>query len=433
MACRMHGVELFAPSPLRPYMPAAVFLPHMETAEVCFDIDLRCIDDGIFTFFVRCTIEHTIDFQRYVHLTAKAARSMLESLKRSPEKHDVAMLHIPHPVQALFLGHRRTSALVLRLLQFAFDTPRMLADPILHDWLGLDAAERDAVVEIAFHMHVWRQRHARVHHKAMRQVRAVVHAMHVRDWKYAAMISRLCRHDHQCTQPMRLPLVVYDHDMEFQITGAHAMTRPSSSSSSSSSQLVLGPGGKQYFTLRTPAAEPHNVSLVDATNTSLVQVHTIQPCANDGRPRVALRRIVPTCSLHPRPSSPSSMVPQTHLETILVASRDPTSTGCIRFDPPPAAADGMISGLVFGLHQVRAQRYHTWHGHGYELVATDMASGFTFYMGAVIPSSCSPKRRFPFRDDDKDGSYSLMVYPGHDLLVVLAMAVALAQLVGHDD
>ncbi|CAK4695087.1 unnamed protein product [Aphanomyces euteiches] len=220
----LNGVEWYVPLPARPYLPPAVFLPPLVDSKpsIRFVIALRCIDDGIFTYFVECVHINNdgggggvFSFARYLHLTVKLARHLLDSLRASPEHHELAHLHIPHPYQVWLVGRKRAAVLVLELLRYAFDTPRILADPILHDCLDLKLMERQTLLELAFQMHVSRQRLAQVRHKAMRQMRTVVHAMHIHDWEYASVAARLMelRHMYDCSQPLRLPLVIFDHDM----------------------------------------------------------------------------------------------------------------------------------------------------------------------------------------------------------------------------
>ncbi|ETV91926.1 hypothetical protein H310_13713 [Aphanomyces invadans] len=240
MACQMmaRGVELFTPPPVRAYVPTAVHISHVDTKPIRFSIHLRCVDDGIFTYFVQC---NQFPFRKYLHLTIKMARELLRRLQASPEKHDVGHLQLPHPILArLLVGRRDTAHLVHGFLQVVFDSPRILADPVLHDAFGLTASEADTLLEITFLMQVWRQRDAHHRHKALRRVRCIVHEMQRHDWEYATMICRFLHHQQacDCNHPLRLPLLVYDHDMEFHVGLPHHTSRIHRPGH------VVGPGGK---------------------------------------------------------------------------------------------------------------------------------------------------------------------------------------------
>ncbi|CAK4635771.1 unnamed protein product [Aphanomyces euteiches] len=423
-SCRMglNGVEWYVPLPARPYLPPAVFLPPLVDSKpsIRFVIALRCIDDGIFTYFVECVHINNdgggggvFSFARYLHLTVKLARHLLDSLRASPEHHELAHLHIPHPYQVWLVGRKRAAVLVLELLRYAFDTPRILADPILHDCLDLKLMERQTLLELAFQMHVSRQRLAQVRHKAMRQMRTVVHAMHIHDWEYASVAARLMelRHMYDCSQPLRLPLVIFDHDMEF-----HILLPQKSRGIGSGSGHVVGPGGKLYYVVRD------NWTLVDAT--SGIVVASIVT-ASQG---LVVRRAVPCCMTHVGTMSRD----QSSLQDVLLAMRCANDSSDVSTVQLTACQGHLSSGLVLGLSnfQLRKRRHHsrpisTSPLQEMEWIGVD-AQGLTYSIGTFKPStSIDPLTGAP---PSSSRHYTYVVCPGHDLVLSLATSLAIAQL-----
>ncbi|RHY13651.1 hypothetical protein DYB25_009724 [Aphanomyces astaci] len=363
MACQLmsRGMEIFTPLPLRTFVPTAVHIPHMETKPIRFCIALRCVDDGIFTFLVHC---EQFAFRKYLHLTIKMARALLHRLQASPEKHDVGHLHLPHPIYArLLVGRRDTAQLVLRLLEIVFDSPRILADPILHDAFGLSVPEADTLLEITFLMQVWRQREAQIRHKALRRVRAIVHEMHRHDWEYASMMSRLLhlRQACDCNHPLRLPLLVYGHDM-------------------------VG-----YYFL------PRFNDTIDIRSIML-SCQTMLFVSTDL-----------DMSLDPVENGTSTSTPfLSPLVHVLTATRDKTS---IAFEQVA------LPGLAYGLTDLRAT-YMTQEHHEFIITAVD-TTDFTFFLGSGTAAA---------RRHGAPATYSFVVHPGHDNVLVIAMSIALTLL-----
>ncbi|RHY70097.1 hypothetical protein DYB34_010358 [Aphanomyces astaci] len=383
MACQLmsRGMEIFTPLPLRTFVPTAVHIPHMETKPIRFCIALRCVDDGIFTFLVHC---EQFAFRKYLHLTIKMARALLHRLQASPEKHDVGHLHLPHPIYArLLVGRRDTAQLVLRLLEIVFDSPRILADPILHDAFGLSVPEADTLLEITFLMQVWRQREAQIRHKALRRVRAIVHEMHRHDWEYASMMSRLLhlRQACDCNHPLRLPLLVYGHDMVGYYFLLDIMTQLTLGVSCCLAKLCFSDNGGM-------------VLLDPSGGIPLASIHL----DGDG---VRIHRAVPTCTTH-------RDVAESPLVHVLTATRDKTS---IAFEQVA------LPGLAFGLTDLRAT-YMTQEHHEFIITAVD-TTDFTFFLGSGTAAA---------RRHGTPTTYSFVVHPGHDNVLVIAMSIALTLL-----
>ncbi|KDO28460.1 hypothetical protein SPRG_06699 [Saprolegnia parasitica CBS 223.65] len=394
--CRLlrQGLELFVPPHPAQLTPTAVFLPTVEDERVCFDIGLRCVEKGVFTFCLECDRAGS-RFKKFLHLSLASARALLASLQAPPAYEEVAAVAIPHPILGALLGWRRSAREVLRFLLRLFDTPRILVDPRLHVGLRLGADEANGVCEIACQMHLWRTRANHVRQRAIYEARAIVQAVYCHDWERAVLTAKVLARSSSrssCHQPLRLPLLVYDHDTCFRVLlpTAHDAGQ------------VLGPGGILYFVLTT--THDHGYALQDLDGHTLAAVGWVSPTS------VVVRRAMPACRLHPQSRDES-------LVDVLVAT---SAHGQIAFGVTN------LPGLLGGFATLCVTS-NDRSGLNYEMTARNSA-GFVIFMAQwrqMRPASATKPSRSAPPTRTTSSSFELTVYPSHDVLVLLAMGIAL--------
>lgn len=294
----------------------------------------------------------------------------------------------------------RSAQDVLHIFRQLMLIPEVLESGILHEFMGLSRGEAAVLSALAARLRTTFHRTKEVQEVILEEAQRIERRAHENDFDYAELVySRyFMASRYLCSDPIRQPLLVYDHDMSMRMSVPKFPQR---------ARVVTGPGGHTYFTCR----RQHKIwSLVDTYNNVLAQLVDLgaQPVpanpapARDSPVRFAISRAFPACRVHQQQQN-FQLLPS------LLVEGD-------RRSQEVSVSAVATCGAFACLGSVRARRELCARaGHvSYSLTASD-DGGFTFFLGHY-------QRK-------RHGPALVAVYAGQDLLAMVMVALALDLLV----
>jgi hypothetical protein len=282
----------------------------------------------------------------------------------------------------------RSAQDVLHIFRQLMLIPEVLESGILHKFMSLSRTEAATVLALAKQLRASLHRSEEVQAVISEEAARIEKRAHEHDFEYAEFVySRFFMGSrYLCSDPVRQPLLVYDHDMSMRLSMPKFPQRQ---------RVVTGPGGHTYFHCR----RQHKIwSLVDTYHNVLGQVVDLGTDPADNLARYAISRAFPACRVHQQRQH-FQLLPSMLVE------------GDRRTQEVAITAVSMC-GAFACLGHVRARREKCVQpgAISYSVTATD-DGGFTFFLGHYQ------------RKRHADALVS--VYAGQDLLAMLMVALAI--------
>lgn len=281
----------------------------------------------------------------------------------------------------------RSTQDVLHIFRQLMLIPEVLESAILHQYMNLTRAEAVTLSELAKQLRTTFHRSEEVQAVISEEAKRIEERAHEHDFEYAEFVySRFFMASrYLCSDPVRQPLLVYDHDMSMRLTVPNFPQRQ---------RVVTGPGNHAYFHCR----RQHKIwSLVDTYHNVLGQLVDLGTDPVDNLVRYAISRAFPACRVHQQRQNfqllPSMLVEgdRRTQEVAITAVSTCGAFAClgrIRARREQCAQPGAVS---------------------YTVTASD-DGGFTFFLGHY------------HRKRHADAHVS--VYAGQDLLAMVMVALA---------
>lgn len=285
--------------------------------------------------------------------------------------------------------------------------PEVLESAFFHTALVLSPSEAIALVALAEHIRATKQRTQLIHALVDEETKRMVTETNLIDFEYAELVfsKLLISSRYMCSEPIRQPLLLYDHDMLFKLASPSFPHRV---------RVVTGPGEHVYFTLRRrhrvwSLSDTFNNDLaelveedsdVDSPDGSLLPSNSTRLSVLLERPRFqrfTMRRAFPACRVHQR-SQNFQLIP------CITAVGDRQTTALEIHSVPSCGAFANL-GTIFAEPEPVASKASTLVS--YKITARH-DSGFTFFLGTYARKT--------------QQRVELLVHPGQDLIAMLMLA-----------
>lgn len=295
--------------------------------------------------------------------------------------------------------------------------PEVLESALFHRTLALSNDEASAFAALAERLRAARTRTQQIHARMDEESKRMDKLSHENDLAYAELVfSKLFMASrYRCSEPVRQPLLAYDHDMLFKVTSLPFPHRV---------RVVTGPGDLVYFNYRR---RRHGLwHLADTFNNDLAELVEDESCdeidpamtpplatavrrTDRARfQRYTVRRAFPACRVHQQ-SQNFQLLPcftavgdrETHAVTVRVA---------------PSCGAFASLGTIVAERQPRLQHISHHPGGGTADATTTLVSykitarhesGFTFFLGTYARKT---RQRV-----------HMHVHPGQDLIAMLML------------
>lgn len=291
----------------------------------------------------------------------------------------------------------RSAQDVLHIFRQLVMIPEVLESGVFHAFLALSPGQVETVRALATHLRTTLHQSEEVQSELSEEARRIEQRAHENDFDYAELVySRyFMASRYLCSDPVRQPLLVYDHDMQMKLSAPKFPQR---------ARAVTGPGGHTYFHCR----RQHKIwSLVDTYRNVLGQLVDVGGTALPHDPTLpnstsnacyAISRAFPACRVHQQRQN-FQLLP-----SVLVEGR--------RGSDEVAITAISTCGAFACLGSIRARREASPRPGtvSYSITARD-EGGFTFFLGQY--------------QRGKHGEAALTVYAGQDLLAMVMVGLAL--------
>lgn len=388
-SCFSGTIEFYTPPRPPAYTPVAISLPRVDTSGQ-IGVSLVHAAAGRSSGHV---LEFRDDgaFHKRVEVRPREFRRLLAALKAAfPAQLEAH--HVVDIVKIGFIQVRRTVSRsaqdVLHIFRQLMLIPPVLESAILHKYMGLTQSEARTLTDLAKQLRTTFHQSEEVQAVISEEAKRIEERAHEHDFEFAEFVySRyFMASRYLCSDPVRQPLLVYDHDMAMRLSMLKFPQRQ---------RVVSGPGGHTYFRCR----RQHKVwSLVDTYHNVLGQLVDLGTDPADNLARYAISRAFPACRVHQQRQSfqllPSMLVEgdRKSQEVAVTAVSTCGAFACL--------------GNIRARREMCAQRGAV----SYTLTASD-DGGFTFFLGHYQ------------RKRHADAHVS--VYAGQDLLAMVMLALAL--------
>ncbi|TYZ64987.1 hypothetical protein PybrP1_005779 [[Pythium] brassicae (nom. inval.)] len=427
-SCFSGVIEFFVPPHPPAYTPTAVRLPTPRAALSQIGVSLvrspagalppalysalrlRRAHEPRFVFRLAQEGSGVDAFCKYVSLTRSEFHGMMADLRGAfPEQLESNFVV---DVKKLWVFRVRrvvseTEQDLLHTLRQLVMIPEVLESAFFHRALVLSSAETLALVGLAEHIRATKKRAQLIHALVDEETKRITNETNLSDFEYAELVfsKLLISSRYLCSEPIRQPLLLYDHEMLFKLAPPSFPHRV---------RVATGPGEHIYFTLRRRRhrgwclSDTFNNELAELVEEGDADDHEAPPLAPSGprlsalreRPRFqrfTMRRAFPACRVHQRSQS-FQLIP-------CITAVGDRQTKALEIHSVPSCGAFASLGTIFAEPEAVAAKSSTLAS--YKITARH-DSGFTFFLGTYARKT---RQRV-----------QLLVHPGQDLIAMLMLA-----------
>lgn len=292
--------------------------------------------------------------------------------------------------------------------------PEVLENAFFHRSLGLHVADAMTLVALAEQIRATKKRAQQLHARMDEEAKRVATLSHQNDFEYAELVfTKLATASrYLCSETIRQPLLLYDHEMLLKITSATFPHR--------GMRVVTGPRDHVYFTFKRRHKMWH---LADTFGNDLAQLvedngdaegHHSLLMDRARYQRFTVRRAFPACRVHQFDQNFQlipciSAVGDRTTKAIEIHSIPScgafASLGTIFAEPQPVGAS---CGLSVSQHDSNKNKSNDSSTLASYKITAKHESGFTFFLGNYTRKT---RQRV-----------QLQVHPGQDLIAMLMLA-----------